>query len=74
MAVIEGLSNDVAKKGNKMLRAPIWSKGKRCDVGGTATCISATNNRCNSDSTGCISTGTGISAGYIWGVTLLAQK
>ncbi|MBT3878003.1 MAG: hypothetical protein HON76_13560 [Candidatus Scalindua sp.] len=74
VAVIEGLANDAERAESKMLRAPIWSKGKRCDVGGTATCISATNNKCNSDSTGCISTGTGIAAGYIWGVTLLAHQ
>lgn len=74
VAIIEGLANDVERSENKLLRRIIWSTGKRCDVGGTATCISATNNKCNSDSTGCISTGTGIAAGYIWNVALLTPN
>ncbi len=74
VAIIEGLANDVERTENKMLRAPIWSKGKICDVLGTSTCISATNNKCVGNSTGCISTGTGIAAGYMWGVTLLAHQ
>lgn len=75
VAILDGLEGDGEAIGREGLRFPSWTNGRRCDTstGGSRSCIAATNSKCHSDSTGCISTGTnfGINAGYVWGITLV---
>ncbi len=71
VAVIEGLAADTKVAALKPAPPIIWNDDRICDVGGTAKCIARKNNKCNQSSTGCISTGDGISAGYVWGIAML---
>lgn len=71
--IIDGLNADGKASGIRALRFPDWTSGRRCDLSGTRSCISATNSKCHSDSAGCISTDdkfSAVAAAYRWAVLL----
>ena len=72
VAIIEGLAADGAGADVEALMLPNWTAGRICNTSGTYSCESRKNYTYHSDPTGCISTGTGISAAYSWGIALLS--